>query len=147
MQIFKESVKINENMPQYVLDRLLKIINSNKESICNLKVLMLGVSYKANTDDMRRSQALVLLELIKKYNEDIVVFDPIVDNTPKEKIQSKLNKLLKETDIVVVSCPHNEFLNINFKEFKNIKYLLDCWNKFDRFTIETCGIKYVGIGE
>lgn len=147
MQIFKESVKINENMPQYALDKLLKTIISNKESICNLNVLLLGVSYKANTDDMRRSQALVLLELIKKYNKDVIVFDPIVDNIAKEKIQDKLNKLLKEADIVVVSCPHKEFLDINFKDFDNIKYLLDCWNKFDRSTIENFGIKYVGIGE
>ncbi len=147
MQIFKESVKINENMPQYALNKLLKIVDKNKDDIRNLKVLMLGISYKANTNDVRRSQALVLLELIKKYSSNVVVFDPIVENVPKLEIKNKLDNLLKDVEIVIVGCPHTEFLNINFSDFRNIKYLLDCWNRFDKSSINSNDINYIGIGE
>lgn len=147
MQIFKESVKINENMPQYALSKLLKAVNKNCDNIENLKIVMLGISYKANTDDMRRSQALVLLEMLKKYNPNVIVFDPIVDNTPKSEIESKLSEILKDANVVIVGCPHKEFLEINFSKFNNIKYLLDCWNKFDKLAINSDGINYIGIGE
>ena len=108
---------------------------------------MLGISYKANTDDMRRSQALVLLEMLKKYNPNVIVFDPIVDNTPKSEIESKLSEILKDANVVIVGCPHKEFLEINFSKFNNIKYLLDCWNKFDKLAINSDVINYIGIGE
>lgn len=147
MQIFKESVKINENMPQYALCKLLKSINQNGDNIESLKVVMLGISYKANTDDMRRSQALVLLEMVKKHNPNVIVFDPIVDNIQKSKNKSKLSKLLKDANVVIVGCPHKEFLEINFSDFNNIKYLLDCWNKFDKLAINSDSINYIGIGE
>lgn len=147
MQIFKESVKINENMPQYAFCKLLNTINDNYDNIENLKIVMLGISYKANTDDMRRSQALVLLEILKKYNQNVIVFDPIVDNIPKSEIKSKLFELLKDANVVIVGCAHKEFLDINFSDFNNIKYLLDCWNKFDKLTINSDSINYIGIGE
>ena len=147
MSLLKESVKINESMPEYVYDKLVNAVNNNGNSIENMRILMLGKSYKANSNDIRRSQAMVLYDIIIKNNKNNVVFDPIVDcDIERYNMTQDLEKNLKNADIVVLGCPHNIFLNIDYSRYKNIKYILDCWNKLDKEDIINAGINYIGVG-
>ena len=141
--LFKESIIINESMPKYALDKLQKITAYNNDDLKALNILLLGISYKPNSDDIRKSQALVLYNLIKEINNKIVYYDPIAD---KKEI-SKLEELLKSSDIVIIGCSHDIFLNIDFSKYNNIKYLFDCWNKYNKEDIQKLGITYIGIGE
>lgn len=148
MQMLKESVKINENMPQYAYDKLKTIMNNNGYNLSKLNVLMLGISYKANTSDIRRSQAKVLYDIIIKENDKLTLIDPLVYNFSSEiDINSILESELNKTDIVIISCPHDIFLNIDYTKYKNIKCILDCWNKLDSKIIHNSGIIYIGIGK
>lgn len=147
MSLLKESVKINESMPKYVYDKMISAINKNGDNIDNMKVLMLGKSYKQNSDDIRRSQAIVLYDIIIKNNKNNIIFDPIADNDiNKDEIAESLAEKLKKADIVVLGCPHNIFLSIDYSNYKNIKYVLDCWNKLDKEKIMDAGINYIGVG-
>lgn len=147
MNIFKESVKINESMPNYALNKLINIIQSNKESIDQLNITMLGISYKPNSNDMRKSQAKVLLDMIKEKNPNVNYFDPIVDEQNLDNIDSDLEKILEKANVIILGCSHDIFKNIDFSKYKNIRYLLDCWNKYDKNTAITKEINYIGIGE
>lgn len=149
VKLLKDSVKINENMPQYLYNKLINKIVKNKENIFEMKVLMLGKSYKSNSKDTRRSPALSLLNIIKKNCKNVKIVDPLVDNelsnfSREEK--SNIEEMLKEVDILILSCPHDIFLNIDFEEYKNIKYVVDCWNRLDYKKIKRNGINYIGVG-
>lgn len=147
MSLLKEAVKINEGMPKYVYSKMINAIDKNGDKIDNMNVLMLGKSYKPNSDDIRRSQAIVLYDMIIKNNKNNIVFDPIVDNNlNKDEIAEILNEKLKNADIVILGCPHNIFLDIDYSNYKNIKYVLDCWNKLDKEKIMKAGINYIGVG-
>lgn len=146
MQIFKEAVKINENMPKYALNKFIFKLNDNNDKISDLNVLFLGISYKSNSKDLRRSQALVLLKLMQKKEFNITVFDPLVEGLSMHEAREELYSQLEKCNAIVLGCGHDLFLSINFNDFKNIKYVLDCWNKIDKNKLDS-QITYIGIGE
>lgn len=72
------SGRINENMPYYVIDRLMDALNEQRKPLADSKVLILGVAYKADIDDMRESPAIRIAELLCDKQADISYHDPYV---------------------------------------------------------------------
>jgi UDP-N-acetyl-D-glucosamine dehydrogenase len=70
--------KTNEAMPYYVVSRLMDALNSHHKSLAGSTVLMLGVAYKANIDDMRESPAIKITELLLAKGAKVVYHDPHV---------------------------------------------------------------------
>lgn len=147
MSLLKEAIKINESMPKYVYNKLIYNINQNGDNINDMNILMLGKSYKQNSDDIRCSQALVLYDIIAQNNKNNFIFDPIVDNyASQDEAKKVLKEKLEIANIVILGCPHDIFLNIDYSNYKNIKYVLDCWNKLEKEKIICEGINYIGVG-
>jgi UDP-N-acetyl-D-glucosamine dehydrogenase len=72
------SGRINENMPYYVTTRLMDAMNRQRKPLAGSRVLMLGVAYKADIDDMRESPAIRIAELLLDKEADLVYHDPYV---------------------------------------------------------------------
>lgn len=72
------SGRINENMPYYVVTRLMDAMNVQRKALCGSKVLVLGVAYKSDIDDMRESPAIRVTELLLEKGADVVYHDPYV---------------------------------------------------------------------
>ena len=142
MSLFKDSVNINESMPRYALNKLRKAVLNNNDNLEDLNIIMLGISYKPNSDDTRKSQAIVLYNLIKEINQNTIYFDPIVEEENKS-----LDNILSNANVVIIGCAHDIFLNIDFGKYKNIKYVVDCWNRYNKKNIQELNINYIGIGE
>ncbi len=70
--------KTNEHMPYYVVQRLMDALNSRRKSLAGSRVLIVGVAYKANIDDMRESPAIKISELLLGKGAEIVFHDPFV---------------------------------------------------------------------
>jgi len=68
--------EINTNQPYYVMGRLIRALNHNCLSIAGANILVVGVSYKPNIDDMRESPALKIMELLLKEKAKIAYHDP-----------------------------------------------------------------------
>ena len=73
------SGKINEDMPYYVVRRLMDALNGQRKSLADARILILGVAYKANIDDVRESPAIKIAELLRDKEADIVYHDPFVE--------------------------------------------------------------------
>jgi UDP-N-acetyl-D-glucosamine dehydrogenase len=73
------SGRINENMPYYVANRLMDALNGQRKALAGSRVLMLGVAYKADIDDMRESPAIRVAELLLEKEAELVYCDPYVD--------------------------------------------------------------------
>ena len=147
-KLLEEAVKINVNMPQYAINKLIKEIESDNNKIEKMKILILGISYKPNSNDIRRSQALVLYNNLRKINNNIAIYDPLVKSIDINFLkEDEFFQYINEADVVVLSCAHNLFLNIDYTQYKNIRYILDCWNKLDKEKIIKSGKKYIGVGE
>ncbi len=74
------SGKINENMPYYVVKRLMEALNTQRKSLADARILLLGVAYKADIDDMRESPAIRIAELLMEKEAQVSYHDPYVDS-------------------------------------------------------------------
>ncbi len=72
------SGKINESMPYYVVQRLMDALNSRTKALRGSRVLILGVAYKADIDDVRESPAIKVAELLLDKGAEVVYHDPYV---------------------------------------------------------------------
>ncbi len=70
--------KVNENMPYYVVKRLMESLNTHHKSLAGSRVLLLGVAYKADIDDMRESPAIRIAELMLDRSAEVLYHDPWV---------------------------------------------------------------------
>lgn len=70
--------KVNENMPYYVARRLMDALNGRSKALRGSRILLLGVAYKADIDDMRESPAIRVAELLMDKGAEIVYHDPFV---------------------------------------------------------------------
>ena len=71
-RLIETSGEINDSMPEFVLDNVMKILNKNKKALNGAKVLLMGVAYKNDIDDYRESPAFKVIELLEKNGADLM---------------------------------------------------------------------------
>ena len=123
---------INNSMPNYVIDKIGNALNSFKKSFLNSKILVLGVAYKKNVDDIRESPSLKIIELLKSRGALINFHDKYVKdlkislNNKVMKIKSvRLSKSkLLSYDLVCIVTDH-DYVDYKLVE-KHSKIVVDC---------------------
>jgi UDP-N-acetyl-D-glucosamine dehydrogenase len=105
--------EINNAMPEFVIERSMKILNTDKKAINGSKVVVLGVAYKKDIDDVRESPSLEIMELLTKAGADWVAVDSYVS---KFKLDGKViepvaltQELIESADLVIVATDHSDF--------------------------------------
>lgn len=68
--------EINTSMPQYVIDQTLKALNTHKKAMNGSNILVLGLAYKPDVDDLRESPTFKIMDLLKDYGADVSYYDP-----------------------------------------------------------------------
>lgn len=144
-KFLKIAREINNSMPSYTVEALQDALNEICLPMKGTKIGVLGISYKANVDDVRESPTFKILTLLKEHGVKYETFDPHV--LKKSSIKT-LNALLKKVDALVIATDHNEFKEIDPKIFKQygIKVIIDGKNCLDKDAIKKLGIVYKGIG-
>lgn len=108
--------EINTSMPHFVVDHVIKVLNTVKKPINGAKVLVLGLAYKPNIDDIRESPSIELIELLKRAGAKVDYNDPHVPSTHKQREHDlKMKSVpvtpasLKKYDCVVISTNHDAY--------------------------------------
>ena len=106
--------EINVNMPYHVLASVSGALNRHKKSLNGAKVLILGVAYKKDIDDLRESPALTIIELLQKEDAQVSYHDPyfpFVGRGRKYDLQMKCAELkdLGQYDCVVIVTDHSDY--------------------------------------
>ena len=118
--------KINDSMPEFVLERIHNIMQENGIKDVS-RVGLYGLTYKENVDDVRESPTLQLIDCMKKHlASGIKVYDPMVKQDLVENQYHDLDEFLNGIDIVVVMVNHDE-LSKHLDKFSN-KIILDTRN-------------------
>jgi UDP-N-acetyl-D-glucosamine dehydrogenase len=109
-RLIELSGEINQYMPQYVVERVYKILNRYKKPLNGSRILILGVAYKQDVGDYRESPALKVIELLEEEGVMVQYFDPYVTdftNRGKEYKSQELSKeILNKADLVLIITPH-----------------------------------------
>ena len=150
LSIIKSVIKSNNNRSD-LLSKRVNLILKNK--IKNKVVSFLGVTFKANTDDMRDSSSLKLIPFLSKKGAKIKYYDPTGSKKEFKKLKNvefsnSIKESIKGSDIVIIHTEWNDFKSINFKKFSKNKKLIiyDMRNIYSPNKIKKLGFKYFGIG-
>ncbi|MBM3631026.1 MAG: UDP-glucose/GDP-mannose dehydrogenase family protein [Alphaproteobacteria bacterium] len=149
LSIIKSVVKSNEDRPDLILKKIFKILNYK---IHNKKICFLGVTFKANTDDMRDSICLKLIPALIKKGALIKYYDPTgykkeFKNYKNVSFSKNINSALEYSDLIIVHTEWNEFKSLNFKQFKSKKLVIfDLKNIYSQNLMTNQNFKYYSVG-
>lgn len=109
--MIESSMMVNDRMPEYVVDRASKILNTYKKSLNGAKVLILGVAYKQDIDDYRESPALKVIETFKRYGSEVEFYDPYISSYKykgyeRVGLQNLTAEEVRRYDLLVVTTAH-----------------------------------------
>ena len=125
-KVIDESMKTNDGMPDFVLNRIYEIMQENGMSDVS-RVGLYGLTYKENVDDMRESPTLQLLESQERHlAPGLKVYDPFITQDVVANQYHDLDAFLNDVDLVVIMVRHNE-IRENMDKLAG-KKILDCHN-------------------
>jgi len=149
-EIIRESRKINDMMPQHVVDLVIKALNQNNKQISNSTITILGIAYKANVSDTRNSPAEKIVPSLLEKGSKVLVFDPFSKVSFGGQIVSEVWKAISESDLVLVITDHDEFKKYQLEKIKDTMkepaIIIDTRRIFESSKAENIGIKYYAIG-
>ena len=149
LTVIKSVIKSNQNRSDLLIKRLHSII----KKINNKKISFLGVTFKANTDDMRDSSSLKLIPYLSKKGAKVKYYDPTgskkeFNNLKNVEYANSIQNCIAGSDLIIIHTEWNDFKSINFRKLSKNKKLIiyDMRNIFSPTKINKLGIKYFGIG-
>ncbi|QIZ20293.1 UDP-glucose/GDP-mannose dehydrogenase family protein [Candidatus Pelagibacter giovannonii] len=150
LTVIKSVIKSNENRSSLMLKKVFDIL---KNKIKNKNICFLGVTFKANTDDMRDSSSLKMIPALIKKGAKINYFDPTGEKLDFKKFKNvifsnNIKEAIKKSDLIIIHTEWNDFKNINFKkDVKNKKFsIFDMRNIYSVDKMKDNKIKYFSIG-
>ncbi len=108
--------EVNSNMPDYVVSKVAAALNLRKKAINGSRVLVLGIAYKKNVDDMRESPSVFLMEKLRDLGAEVAYSDPHVPVFPKMREHrfelssvALSNEAIAGYDCVLLATDHDKF--------------------------------------
>lgn len=117
------SRKINEKMSQYLVDRIIKYLFLANKRLDEVKIAVMGITFKENCKDIRNSQVYKIIQRLKEFGINPLVVDPVADyQEVKEEYQITLSNLeeVKDVDCVVFAVAHNAFKNLSIRNINKL---------------------------
>jgi UDP-N-acetyl-D-mannosaminuronic acid dehydrogenase len=156
IKIIQDSRKINDFMPYHMIELMENVFRDSHRLVDNIKVVLLGVSYKANTDDIRNTPTENIIRVLKSryhsHNIEYIAHDPYVKERDYKltRLTSDLNKAVVDADVLMFTTNHSEYYNIDLDDLRKkvrTPIIIDGRNIFDKKMVEEKGFIYRKVGE
>lgn len=151
MSILETVIETNKTRSNIIIQKLLKHL----PDISNKTITVWGLSFKPNTDDIRESASLRIIEKILEKEAKIKCYDPMANEVTKKVFSNNKNiefvsdkmDALDSTDALILMTHWDEFKKVKVKDIKkHTNIVIDTRNIWQRKDFEKLGIKYEGIG-
>jgi len=145
---------LNDSMHRYAIQELEKMMAKNGDSLEDATVGLLGLAYKENIEDARKSPALEVAGKLSLKAKKLFLHDPLVSRYVSDKIKTAkreddLSVVLKKSQVLFIATAHDSYKETLTPETLvkfGIKYVYDGRNCLDKQTILAAGIAYKGVG-
>jgi nucleotide sugar dehydrogenase len=150
LSIIESGRIINEAMPDHVIRLTLNAFNQCKKSIEKSKILIMGISYKANVKDVQLSPAKEIIKKFQNLGSLVHIYDPFFHSTEVFglQVENTFENILPEMDAVVIVTDHDEFKKIEIDSFLKIKskILIDSRGIIDPISVKNKDLIFRGLG-
>ncbi|HIA09961.1 MAG TPA: nucleotide sugar dehydrogenase [Candidatus Nitrosopelagicus sp.] len=150
LKIVKEARKINENMPNHVVNLLYDALSESNTSLNESTIAILGVSYKPNIRDVQIAPSEEIIKILTEKNAKIKIFDPYFKSQVFGLTTEKsISDTLSGSDAVILITGHKEFQNLDLRKFSKVMknpVLVDCTGLVKPLDAKENGFIFRGIG-
>ena len=117
--------RVNEYMPHFVADKVVKLMIKKGQKILNSKVLLLGVTFKENCPDIRNTRVVDIVDELKAFGCEVDIYDPWAS---KEEVKREYGIKTMDTntdiysktyDAIILAVSHEQFLKLDYKKLVN----------------------------
>lgn len=154
--LIQTSRKVNDDMPFWIASKIVKMLISQEKAVKKSKMLILGLTFKENVNDMRNSKAKDLIEELREYDIEIDAHDPYLTNEEVQKVfkvkniqKEEFSKHQEQYDGIILATSHREFENMNLKKMRELckssPIFYDIRNMLSKEDIEKAGFVYKGL--
>jgi len=150
LSIIEQGRKINEKMPEYVVNLTLDGFKISKKSIKDSSILILGISYKPDVKDIQLSPAEIIINKLKTFGAKIKIYDPYFKGSQVFgiNVEQNIDDILSKVDAAIIVTAHKEFQEIDPKIFSKMKtpILIDSRGIIDPVSAKNAGLVFRGLG-
>jgi len=150
LNIVESSRKINEKMPDHVIELTSDAFKECNKSIQNSEILILGVSYKPNVKDIQLSPAEHIIKKFQNLGANVYIYDPNFSSGEVFgiKVQENLDAILSKMDAAVIVTGHDDFKKIEISSFAKMKtsILIDTRGIIEPQSVKHHNIIFRGLG-
>ena len=150
LSVINTVINSNNKRSEILLKRINNIL---KNKIKNKKITFLGVTFKANTDDMRESASLKMIPYLNKKGASIRYYDPTGKKIEFEKLknvkfENNIRNACELSDLIIIHSEWNEFKHIDLNKIVKKKNFIvyDLRNIYSPEKMKKNNIKYFGVG-
>jgi UDPglucose 6-dehydrogenase len=149
-KLLKGVISANKRQRELMVGKIKRLVGDLKDKVIGI----LGLAFKQNTDDVRKSPAIDIIKLLLKEGANIRCFDPMAMESTR-KILPNLTycrdeyETAKASDALVIATEWNQFRNLDLLKIKKLlksPILLDLRNLYDPVALKALGFTYEGIG-
>jgi UDPglucose 6-dehydrogenase len=151
-KLIRAVAEVNEDQQKNFVGKIIKVLKKNKGKVVGIW----GLSFKPNTDDIRKSPAIEIIKSLQKKHYRVQVYDPVAIGKAKKELSTKNIKFCKSpleaaknADVLALVTDWPEFSEINMKKLRSLMYrpyFFDGRNQFDPSKMKKIGFYYEGIG-
>lgn len=156
IKIIPDARSLNDYMPYHMVELMEDVFRESHKLVDNIKIVLLGVSYKANTDDVRNTPTENIVKVLQnRYHSHNIIYiahDPYVNERDYRltELTSDFNEAVKGADVLLFATNHKEYYNLDLDEIKKkvrTPIIIDGRNIFDKKLVEEKGFIYRKVGE
>lgn len=153
-QIILSGRKINDSMGEFVADAIIKKLIETDKVVKQAKVVILGITFKEDTPDIRNSKVFDIVKKLNEYGVTPVFSDPLVDKKEAKEVYG-VNVLeleeIKDMDCVIIAVPHREIKSLSLEAIDSLynqkldnssRIIIDVKSTLDKKVVENLGFNY-----
>ena len=148
--MLQEAIAINEHMQTHIVKKTEELVGGN---LCGSKVAVWGLTFKANTDDLRDSPAIRIVSQLLLEGVSVACFDPMVRGSQKSingaSIHDSIEKSVENSDLILVLTEWSQFGEFDpelISQAMAKRNVFDCRNLLDKEKWEKAGFRFKALG-